>query len=133
MDPRPEILVADRNPHIRRFLKRELAAAGYHVRAVENGKQLLALVYSGIQIDLLVLDPDFPCRDAIDLSRRISARIPQLPVVLHCVGVVDEATPFDGACVAQVQKNGNSVEILKQRIRSILSGIRKIDSANRAG
>ena len=124
MTDAPEILVADRNPRVRRFLKRELTAAGYHVRLVANGKELLELVYSGLRIDLLVLDPDFPCRDAIALSRRILARIPQLPVILHCVHAYDELHAFAGGHVVHIEKNGGSIEILKATIDRILAEIR---------
>lgn len=121
MNESTEILIADRNPRIRRFLKRELTAAGYRVRLVDNGKELLQLVYSGLKIDLLILDPDFPCRDAIDLSRKITARIPQLPVVLHSVRSAEELQDFGGGHIVHIEKNGNSVELLKETIHTILA------------
>ena len=127
MTETPEILIADRNPRVRRFLKRELTAAGYHVRLVDNGKALLQLVYSGLKIDLLILDPDFPCRDAIDLSRRISDRIPHLPVVLHSVRGADELHNFSGGTIVHIEKNGDSIELLKETIHAILDEWRDAD------
>ena len=115
------ILIADRNPHIRGFLRRELAACGYHVRLVENGKELLKLMYSRTRIDLLVLDPDFPGVDVIDMARKIADRIPQLPVVLYCILGADNTTDFEAENVFQVEKNGQSIETLKATLQSILT------------
>ena len=115
------ILIADRNRHIRGFLRRELAACGYHVRLVENGKELLKMIYSRTRIDLLVLDPDFPGVDAIDMPRKIADRIPQLPVVLYCIRGTDNLSDFDAENVFHVEKNGQSIELLKAAIQNILT------------
>jgi CheY-like chemotaxis protein len=118
-----KILVADRNPHIRKFLKRELAAAGYNVWIAENAKELLKHVYGHKQINLLVLDPDFPGIDATDLYQKLAVQLPQLSVVLHGISRTDDH--FDGAgnSVLRIEKNGSSVEVLKQTIRDILTDI----------
>lgn len=118
-----EILIADRNPRVRKFLKRELSTTGYHIRLVENGKELLKMIYSPKRIDLLVLDPDFPGVDVIDMTRKIADRIPQLPVVLYCVRGADELPDVSGGYMTHIEKNGNSVEILKQTIDNILSDL----------
>lgn len=115
-----EIIIADRNPRIREFLRRELAAIGHHVRAVESAHDLLQMIYSDKRIDLLVLDPDFPYIDAFELARKIVNRIPQTPVVLHCIQGADDFSGFDGAQVVHIEKNGSSVEVLKETIHRIL-------------
>jgi len=130
MEKVSEILIADRNPHIRRFLRRELADCGYNVRLVENGKDLLKLIYSRIRIDLLVLDPDFPGVDAIDMARKIVDRVPQLPVVLFCIRGDDDISDFNAGNVFLVEKNGQSIEILKAVIQDILTGIHAPSSLN---
>lgn len=117
-----EILIADRNPHIRGFLKRELSACGYNVRLAENGKALLKLMYSHIRIDLLVLDPDFPGVDANVMARKIIDRVPQLPVVLYCIRGTDALSDFTAGNVFHVEKNGQSIEVLKEVIHAILIG-----------
>lgn len=122
MEKTNEILIADRNPHIRGFLRRELAACGYNVRLVENGKELLKLIYSRMRIDLLVLDPDFPGVDVIDMARKIRDRIPQLPVVFYCIRGTDNLTDFNTGNIFHVEKNGQSIEILKETIQRILTG-----------
>lgn len=118
-----KILVADRNPHIRKFLKRELAGAGYNVWIAENAKELLRHVYGNRQINLLVLDPDFPGIDATDLYQKLAVQQPQLPVVLHGISRTDDHVDVAGKSVLRIEKNGSSVEVLKQTIRDILSEI----------
>ncbi|WP_319409686.1 response regulator [uncultured Desulfosarcina sp.] len=122
MENAKEILIADRNPHIRGFLKRELSACGYNVRLAENGKELMKLIYSRIRIDLLVLDPDFPGVDPNVMARKIVDRVPQLPVVLYCIRGADDLSDFIAGNVFHVEKNGQSIEILKEVIHAILIG-----------
>ena len=121
-----EILIADRNPHIRDFLRRELAACGYNIRQVKNGKELLKLIYSRSRIDLLVLDPEVPGLEAMEMARKIVDRIPQLPVVLFYTRGNDEISNYNTGNVFPVEKNGQSIDILKTVIKDILTdpGIR---------
>jgi len=114
------ILIADRNPHIRDFLSRELADCGYHVRSVHDANDLLRLICSDNSIDLLVLDPDFPCLDNHELAQIIAGRIPQIPVVLHCVPGSEDCLSPDNGGVVRIEKNGRSVETLKESIGRIL-------------
>ncbi|BBO66677.1 hypothetical protein DSCA_06070 [Desulfosarcina alkanivorans] len=122
MDKAYIILIADRNPHIREFLRRELDAFGCTVRLVENGKELLEQVYSQKRVDLLIFDPDIPGMEPIDIFRKILDRVPQLPVVLYCVRGTENIGDFTGGNVRLVEKNGQSIEVLKKTIQTILSG-----------
>jgi DNA-binding NtrC family response regulator len=114
------ILIADRNPHVSDFLRRELADSGYHVRSVHNTDDLLQAIYSDNRISLLVLDPDFPCPDTRELAHKIAGRIPQISVVLHCVTGSESLAMFDDDHVVSIEKNGCSVETLKKAIRRLL-------------
>lgn len=120
MGIRNKILIADRNPHIRDYLKRELSSCGYHVYPVENPKELLKLIYSRSAIDLLVLDPDFPGVDLIETARKIANRIPQLPVILYCIRGADDLSNFNTGNVFRVEKNGQSIDVLKAVIHNML-------------
>ena len=126
------ILIADRNPHIRDFLRRELTACGYNIRQVQNGKELLKLIYSRNRIDLLVLDPEVPGVEAIELARKIVDRIPQLPVVLFYTRGNDEISNYNTGNVFPVEKNGQSIDTLKAVIQDILidPGIHEPSSLN---
>ena len=126
------ILIADRNPHIRDFLRRELTACGYNIRQVQNGKELLKLIYSHNRIDLLVLDPEVPGVEAIELARKIVDRIPQLPVVLFYTRGNDDISEYNAGHVFLVEKNGQSIDTLKAVIQDILidPGIHEPSSLN---
>jgi len=124
--PTCQILVADRNPHIRAFLKRELTASGYTVRPVATGKDLLKAIFSPEPIDLLVLDPDFPGSDPADIARRLADRIPALPVIIYTIPDSDSVSDAFPGHAFRVDKNGQSVERLKETIRHMLSNIDRL-------
>ena len=115
-----EILIADRNPRIRSFLRRELGSCGYNIRLVENANEILKLIDSHIRIDLLILDPDFPGVDGVEMVRNIIDRIPQLPVVLYCIRGTDNLTESIAGKIYHVEKNGQSIDLLKATIQRIL-------------
>jgi DNA-binding NtrC family response regulator len=114
------ILIADRNPHIREFLQRELTAEGYRVWLAENGRQVLQWAGHGDLIDLLIIDPDLPDMNEAVLLEKLQARMPVLPIILHSwIADYDPNTAFfQGALF--VEKNGNSVESLKHAVSHLL-------------
>ena len=114
------ILIADRNSHVRKFLKREMLEEGYRIRLAENGRDVLKWVYHHEPLDLLILDIDLPDVDELSLSKGLQDRIPALPVVVHTyLSDYDiSSTVWDTAVF--VEKKGNSVERLKKVIFDIL-------------
>ena len=115
------ILIADRNPHVRELLKREIVAEGYHVRLAENGREVLKWSYDSDPIDLLILDPDLPDIDESALLSRLADRIPALPMVIHTF-LSDYTVPSGiSGTVAYVEKGGSSIESLKQVVSNILN------------
>ena len=78
-----KILIADRNPHVREFLKREMEAEGYDVRLAKNGREVLTWAYHQEQIDLLILDLNLPDENELCIPEKLQDRIPALPVVVH--------------------------------------------------
>lgn len=117
MKAKIHILIADRNPHVREFLKRELEAAGYAVQVAERGRQVLGWVYQDEALDLLILDPDLSDMDASVLLERLQDRIPCLPVILHTFD--PEPSPGFINVAAVVEKGGRSIERLKALISAI--------------
>jgi DNA-binding NtrC family response regulator len=77
------ILIADKNPHVRKFIQREFINEGYDVKQAVNGKDLLDKIYSRELIDLLIVDPDLPYSDKPILFEKINNRIPVIPIVIH--------------------------------------------------
>ena len=89
------ILVADRNPHVRKFLERELSLEGFRVLVAENAKKVLKETYHTEPIDLIIIDPDFFDGDQDALIKQLQNRIPILPVVIHSFQSDDEPYPAD--------------------------------------
>lgn len=116
MSPLKHILIADRNPHVRRFLKRELEAEGYRIRLAESGIEVLKWAFHPDPLDLIILDPDFPDTGAGQLMDKLKDRIPPLKIVIHAF-LSDYAAPRDKLSAdAFIEKGGNSSETLKKVI-----------------
>jgi CheY-like chemotaxis protein len=116
VSPLKHILIADRNPHVRRFLKRELEAEGYRIRLAESGIEVLKWAFHPDPLDLIILDPDFPDTGVGQLMDKLKDRIPPLKVVIHAF-LSDYAAPHDKLSAdAFIEKGGNSSEMLKKVI-----------------
>ncbi len=115
------ILIADRNPHVREFLKRELVADGYRVKLAKNGREVLSRLGSQQGVDLLVLDLDLPHAGDLAILDEIRGLIPSLPVVVHTF--LPEYTGHSATLsnAALVEKEGNSVDRLKDVISEVLN------------
>ncbi len=122
MKKKYKILIADRNPHVREFLKREMEAEGYHVRLAKNGREVLTWAYHKEQINLLILDLNLPDENELHIPEKLKDRIPVLPVVVHGFfsDYADHPDIFNKTSVFFVEKKGNSVERLKQLVSDIL-------------
>jgi CheY-like chemotaxis protein len=116
------VLIADRNRHVREFLRREFLSEGYRVLTAKNGEEVLKQVCKPGPLDVLVLDLDLPGANESDLLDVLQDRIPRLPLVLHTFDSEDEGR--EGAFMqadAFVEKRGNSVDRLKKVVRDLLS------------
>jgi DNA-binding NtrC family response regulator len=117
-----QILVVDRNPHVRRFLSRELSAAGFLVSAAENAQRLIEVLSEGNGPDLVVLDPDLPDADSPALLTRLQSRSPAIPVVIHTFlsefNERAQALDWTAACV---EKGANSSDALIREVTRLLS------------
>ena len=115
------ILIADRNPHVREFLKREMVTEGYEVRLAENGREVLKLTYQTEAPDLLILDPDMPDTEVAFILKKLQSRIPVIPVIIHTfISDYADIEEFFTTAVF-VEKKGNSVESLKEMVSDILN------------
>ena len=114
------LLIADRNPHVRLFLQREMTAAGYRVRLADTGREVIKRAFQGEPLDLIILDPDLPDADEAQVLEHLLNRIPVLPVVLHTYPPKHGSNSRDMNDVIFVEKKGSSVERLKQVVHEIL-------------
>ena len=115
------ILIADRNPRIRDFVQRELRGEGHRVYAAENADQLRNWIHRPARLDALVIDPDMPGLEDATLFGQMLAERPALAVIFHCLVCDISSAQTPGRAVAFIEKSGQSVDLLKQKIRSILS------------
>ena len=82
MKKQPTILVADRNPHVRKYLERKLTGAGYQVRLAENCRQLIFWADQQTPVSLIIVDPDFPDSDTCSLVATIKQCSSRSPIVV---------------------------------------------------
>jgi len=115
------LLIADRNPHVREFLKREMMADGYQIRLVKSGQELIDDIHNPATLpDLVILDPDLPDANDLSLLHHIHQIVPGLPIVIHTLQTemihqLDAVHP-----VIFVEKKGSSVDHLKQAVKDLL-------------
>lgn len=110
------ILIADRNPHVREFIKREMAADGHRIDVAENGRELLKWIFRDDTIDLLILDPDLPDAQASSLLTKLQDRLPYIPVVFHTFLSDYQNSLNIVNAIACVEKGARSIEHLKSVI-----------------
>ncbi len=130
MNERFDIMITDRNPHVRRFISRELTAAGYQVREAESGAEVLRQIHRNEAIDLLILDPDLPDVDPALLLKRLRNRIPILPVVIHAFAPDGDDHSDYLKIAAFVEKRGSSIDRLKEVVADILKRTYPTRTAN---
>jgi DNA-binding NtrC family response regulator len=123
MGTRPRtILIADPNPHVRRFLQREMMSAGYDVAAARSLSDLLGPDLDSNAIGLIIVDPDFPDISGHDLLNRLSHRVPGVPIILHTHDSPPARGLEPGIALSIVEKRGNSIERIKQLADQWLKG-----------
>ena len=119
-----DILIADRNPHVREFLRREMISIGCRVQLAVSGVQALDYA-SHYPVDLLIVDPDLPDADSIALIEKLRVCDPSLPIVVHAFL---HDSPQAGTYIAAfVEKEAGSIEQLKQVVVNILRSVGKSD------
>ena len=120
MKPKYTILIADRNSHVRGFLKREMMAEGYRIQLTDKGQEVLRWAYNSEPLDLIILDPDLPDIDVVSLFKKLLDRIPKLPIIIHAFHSDYNGDSFDPEEAVFVEKRGNSIEHLKKAVQEIL-------------
>jgi len=117
------LLIVDRNPHIRNFLKREFQSDGYTVQLAKNSRELVNLIYSSASIDLVIIDPDIPDVSQINLFKSLEDRVPTLPFIIHSdLNDYLESTAHISKA-AFVPKQGSSSEALKHVVWNLLKEV----------
>jgi DNA-binding response OmpR family regulator len=114
------ILIADKNPHVRRFLQRELLTDGFQVLMTKDGREALKLLNSSDPPDLLVLDLDLPDVSGLEILKKLEDQDIRIPVVVHTFLTEYADHPAVRNSAAYVEKTGNNVDGLKLVIMDAL-------------
>ena len=114
------ILIADRNPHVRNYLKREIGAAGYRVQLAKSAREILGRVSGPEPVDILILDLNLPDEGGSFLLEKIKDRAPSISVIVH--GFLSDflSDPISSAPLFFVEKRGTSIDDLKRTIAKAL-------------
>ncbi len=114
-----KILIADRNRHVREFLRRELRAEGYRVEVAGDGREVLNLLESLEPPHLLILDLEIPYLDELEIWERLQDRQPPLPVVIHTLLPEDPTRLTVPLAAAFLEKKGDT-DHLKAVVAEVL-------------
>lgn len=114
------ILIADRNRHVREFLRREFIADGYSVQLAKDDRELLNLIDAETDTDLLILDLEMPYAGGPEVLELLFDRKPFLPVVIHTLLTDHAAHHSVQRAAAFLEKRGNNIDSLKEVVSSVL-------------
>jgi CheY-like chemotaxis protein len=114
------ILIADRNRHVRDFLRREFMADGYGVVLAGDDRELLSIIEAAEPPDLLIVDLEMPCSGGLEAIETLLARNPLLPVVVHTFLTEEAAQEVCERAAAFLEKRGNNIDHLKETVVTVL-------------
>lgn len=78
---RPQALIVDDEPVVRKVVRRALQRAGFDVTEASDGRAALDCA-RGSDFDLVISDVRMPVMDGLDLLEHLSLHLPELPVIL---------------------------------------------------
>jgi len=113
------ILIADRNRHVREFLRREFREAGYSVQVAKDGREVLMMLDVNEPPEVLILDLEIPLVDGLEIVERLFERVPPLPVVIHSFLAEHTNQPALKKAAALVEKKGDT-NLLKRAVIEVL-------------
>jgi response regulator RpfG family c-di-GMP phosphodiesterase len=115
-----KILVADRNKHVREFLKRELACESLCVDTAGDGKEVLERIDAGQVPDLLILDLELPVVDGCQVASELRQLGIKIPVVVHSFPPDNPPPCPVGDIGLFVEKSGENIQKLREVIWNCL-------------
>jgi DNA-binding response OmpR family regulator len=114
------ILIADRNPHVREFLRRELMAEGYRVQVARNGREVLRMTDVDDPPELLILDLDMPYVSGLTILEELENRKSPLPVMIHTFRMEYEKHPAVQRAAGFWEKRGDNIDGFKATVTQVL-------------
>lgn len=125
---RLDIAITDRNPHVREFLCRELAAQGHRAGGLASPAQLLDALAGSRPPQLLILDPEAAGARLAEVAAKLKERAGQVLVVLHVFEGEEPQPGFEGVLVVEKQPH---VSALKAAVNALAAQLETED--RRAG
>jgi CheY-like chemotaxis protein len=114
------LLIADRNRHVRDFLRREFMADGYVVELARDEAELLSSIQGNEPPDLIIVDLETPCSEGPEAIEKLLARNPLVPVVVHTFLTEEAAQEVCERAAAFLEKRGNNIDHLKETVLTVL-------------
>ncbi len=111
--PEVRILIAELNPRMRDFLRREFSRRNFIVEGAGSGDELFATLDSGPQVHVVVLAANTPDSSGKGLLQKMVSNYSNIPVILHTY--LDDL-PDDPALekvAAMVEKRGNPEDLTR--------------------
>jgi DNA-binding response OmpR family regulator len=105
------ILVADHNPHIRQFLKRELIRAGYKVFEATTYNEIFFRITGATPPNLIIFDLDLPFNSGLDALKKLQNLIPPIPTIIYSDLTEYEGHPDIRKTEAFVEKNDDPARL----------------------
>ena len=112
------LLFADPNKHIRELLRREFEREGYGVQVAATAKEVSTRIQSGPLPDVLVIDPDLPLVEGLELLKEIEEGAPDLPVIIHTGTTEIYTHPATRTALLLLEKTGN-LDPLKRAVAEV--------------
>ena len=113
------LIIADRNKHVREFLRRELMAEGYRVYVAKDDRELLRMIDGDDPPDLLILDLDIPFSGGLSILDKLQGRPSPLPVVVHSF-LTEPMAGLDDRHTAAVVEKCENTDFLKSAVEDML-------------
>ncbi len=113
------ILIADRNRHVRDFLRRELMEDGYRVQVAKDGREVQTIIDGENPPDLLILDLEVPYVSGYALLEKLQNRTPPLPVVIHTF-LTEYNSQLNGRKIATFVEKSGKTDCLKAAVMDML-------------
>ena len=114
-----KILIADRNRHVREFLRRELCAEGYQVEVARDGREVLSRLNGEERPHLLILDLEIPYLDEPELGAYLHDSQPPLPVIIHTL-LPEYPTHLTFPMAAALLEKKEDTDLLKSVVAEVI-------------
>lgn len=76
------LLIVDDDPEMLSYLRDLMVSFGYSVIPASDAPSALAVIHSGVMVDLIITDFKMPGMNGLELVARLKKLIPSVPVIM---------------------------------------------------